>query len=451
MKIKYFFYSALRLIESYLLALRYFFVYWWWTAGRILFGAHKDSFNKDAFTLGAWCFRRMLESLGATYVKMGQIMSTRPDIFPPFLIDELKLLQDHVPPFDSALIPGEFILAFGKKPSEIFEKFNETPIASASVAQVHEAYLKTGERVAVKIRRPGMKQKVDYDLAVMRIFAKSISFIPTVAITSPVESVEEFGKAIQGQLDLRNEAENNRRFQEKFKGNAFVRFPKLYEDYCSENILTMEFVVGYKVEDVGKSNCSPELLARHGLHAIFQMIYRDGFVHADLHPGNILFQDGNVAVYLDLGMVAELTDHHRERFIEAFMAMANNDGKTVARLMADYSPTPHKIKDWAAYERDVAAHISQYFSKPLNEIEISVGVGKMVNILRKHRVRVDASYTVVNVALLVAEGMGRRLYPQINLNQELYPFLSELFQEMMRRRTAKAAASKAVASPPPAN
>ena len=440
MNLKYFFYSALRLLATYSLTVKYFFVYWYWSWRRWLFGSKQHAFNRDPFALGAWCFRRMLEELGATYVKVGQIMSTRPDIFPPWMIDELRLLQDQVPPFDSKLIPGEFLIAFGKRPEEIFAKFSEKPIASASVAQVHEAYLKTGERVAVKIRRPGMKQKVEYDLSVMRIFARSISMIPSVGVTSPVESVEEFGKAIQNQLDLRNEARNNRRFNGNFKDNPYVKFPRLYEEFCTENVLTMEFVTGFKDTELDRTDCDRKLLARYGLRAIFQMIYKDGFVHADLHPGNLLFNNGNVVTYLDLGMVAELTDQHREQFIETFMAMADNNGKKVARLMADNAPS-HKIKDWGAFERDIAGHINEFFSKPLNEIEISVAVGKMVNILRRHRCRVESAYTVVNVALLVAEGLGRKLYPEINLNQELYPYLAELYQEMMKRRMAKTAST----------
>ncbi|MCW5829358.1 MAG: AarF/ABC1/UbiB kinase family protein [Deltaproteobacteria bacterium] len=433
---KKFFYSAIRLVTIYLLVVKYAFVFAWWTLKRFLPGGKKDEFNQNALTRFAWCFRRMLEDLGATFIKMGQIMSTRPDIFPPFFIDELKHLQDNVPPFDPRLIPHEFEFAFGKQPREIFAEFNETPIASASVAQVHEARLKTGERVAVKIRRPGVQQKVEYDLAVMRIFAKSISFIPSVEVTSPVETVEEFGNAIKGQLDLRNEANNNRRFRKNFEGNQFVGFPRLYEDYCAENILVMEFVTGYHIDDVGQTDCDPQWLARHGLRAIFQMIYKDGFVHADLHPGNFLFNNGNHVTYLDVGMVGELSDRDRENFIESFMAMADNNGPKVAECLMNFAPS-HRIRDYDEYVKDVSTHVNEFFGKPLNEIEISIAVAKMVNILRKHRVRVNAAYTVVNVGLLVAEGVGRKLYPQINLNEELYPFLNELFQEMMKRRLAQ--------------
>ncbi len=445
---KKFFYSGLRLVAIYLLVIKYSFVFAGLTVSRFLPGGKKDGHNENAVARFSYCFRRMLEDLGATFIKMGQIMSTRPDIFPPAFIEELKHLQDNVPPFDPKLLPREFELAFGKQPSEIFAEFNVTPIASASVAQVHEAKLKTGERVAVKIRRPGVKQKVEYDLSVMHTFAKSISFIPSVEVTSPVESVEEFGNAIKGQLDLRNEANNNRRFHKNFAGNKFVGFPKLYDDYCAENILTMEFVTGYHIDDVAKTDCDPKELARYGLRAIFQMIYKDGFVHADLHPGNFLFNNGNHVTYLDVGMVATLTDKDRENFIEAFMAMANNDGRKTAECMMNFAPS-HRITDYEDYVKDVSEHVNEFFSKPLNEIEISIAVAKMVNVLRKHRIRVNAAYTVVNVGLLVSEGVGRTLYPEINLNAELYPYLAEVFQEMMKRRMAKmqaeAAARKAQA------
>ena len=443
---KDFAYSALRLFGIYVLAVRYFFTFWWYTALRLLTGANKDGFAQGPLTLGGWCFRRMLEDLGATYVKVGQIMSTRPDLFPPWLTDELEKLQDAVPPFDAKLIPGEFAKAFGRQPGEIFAEFDYKPIASASVAQVHAAKLKSGERVAVKIRRPGVKEKAERDLHVMAVFAKSVCIIPSVRLTSPVETVEEFAKSIRGQLDLRNEASNNKRFVENFKDMPKVRFPTLYPDYCAENILTMEFIEGCKLAEISKTNSSPEELARQGLRAIFKMIYVDGFVHADLHPGNLRFFDDNVVCYFDLGMVAELTDEHRERFIESFMAMATNDGKKVARLMADYSPY-QRIQNWEEFEKDVAGIINDYFSKPLNEIEISVAIGTMINTLRKHHCRVDATYTVINVAMLVAEGLGRKLYPEINLNEEVLPYLQNVFQEMMARRAAEAKARKAAEAP----
>lgn len=434
---KFLFYFTYRLASVYFLVTWQFaFVFPWWTIRRYAGGAHRDSFNQSTWTLLGHCFRQTLEGLGATYVKIGQIMSTRPDIFPPWLITELEKLQDAVPPFDSRLIPAEFEKAFGKSPAEIFDRFNETPIASASVAQVHEAWLPSGEHVAVKIRRPGMVEKAEYDLSVMRAFAWSISFIPTVKATSPVESVEEFGKAIRGQLDLRNEARNNKRFHENFANNDHIHFPDLHEDLCTVNILTMEFIDGYKLGEIADKKFNKQVLARQGLRAIFQMIFKDGFVHADLHPGNVRFLEGDVAVYLDLGMIAELTDEARERFIETFMAMADNDGKTVARLMYRYAPW-QDVRDYDAYEKDVIRHVDFLFGKPLNEIEVSHAVGKMINILRKHRVRTDATYTVVNISMLVAEGLGRALWPEINLNEELYPYMAAVFQDIMKRRVAR--------------
>lgn len=443
---KVFFRVLPRLIAAYLLSIRYFFTFWWYTFLRFLTGANKDTFAQSPFTLGAWCFRRMLEDLGATYVKVGQIMSTRPDILPPWMIDELVKLQDSVPPFNSKLIPAEFEKAFGRQPEEIFAEFDDKPIASASVAQVHEARLKSGEKVAVKIRRPGVKEKAELDLEVMDLFARSICIIPSIRLTSPVEAVEEFAKSIKGQLDLKNEAENNHRFHENFRNNPKVIFPKLYEEYCAENILTMEFIEGYKLADIDKTNSDPKELARQGLRAIFQMIYIDGFVHADLHPGNLRFFDDNVVCYFDLGMVAELTDEDRERFVESFMAMAQNDGKMVAKLMADYAPYQN-IQDWDAYEKDVAEYVNTYFGKPLNEIEISVAIAKVTNTMRKHHVRADATYTVFCVAMLVAEGLGRKLYPEIDLNAELFPYLQDIFQKIMARRAAEAKAQKSAEKP----
>ncbi|HUQ02430.1 MAG TPA: AarF/UbiB family protein, partial [Kofleriaceae bacterium] len=266
----------------------------------------------------AWFGARMaafMIALGATFVKVGQIMSTRPDLLPPHIIKALSRLQDNVGAFAWRHVERTFVAELGKPPAEIFASIDRTPVASASVAQVHRATLRSGEEVAVKVRRPGLDELVRFDLSVMRFFARVIALWPTARLFAPVESVDEFGRAIRAQIDLRIEADNNRRFTQHFASDADVGFPVLHPELCTKGILTMSFVRGVKVLDApARAKADATRLAKIGFRTLLQMVFADGFVHADLHPGNILVDDTGKVIILDLGLTAELDETARRAF-----------------------------------------------------------------------------------------------------------------------------------------
>jgi len=369
---------------------------------------------------------RLLVALGATFVKVGQIMSTRPDLFPPHIIRPLTRLQDDVGAFRWRAVERTIVEDLGKPLGELFTTFDRTPVASASVAQVHRATLPSGEEVAVKVRRPGLDDLVGFDLAVMRQFARVIALVPSVRLLAPVESVGEFGRAIRAQIDLTIEAANNRRFAANFATDPDIGFPVLYPALCSRRVLTMEFVRGSKLLDApAKQGSDPTRLAQIGFRTLLKMVFDDGFVHADLHPGNIFVDRHDRVVILDLGLTAELDDAARRAFAQFFAGWAGKDGKVMARLMAELSPSA-KVADYEAYEREIVEFVSRYHGKPLGEVQVSTVAFDMMNILRRHRVRVNPIYTMCNVAIAVTEGIGKQLAPQLDLVQEALPFFLKI-------------------------
>lgn len=378
----------------------------------------------------AWFGRRLaalLVGLGATFVKVGQIMSTRPDLFPPHIIVALTRLQDNVGAFSWKDVERTILVDLGKPVEELFATFDRTPVASASVAQVHRATVAgSGAEVAVKVRRPGLDDLVRFDLSIMRLFAKVISIIPTIRLLAPVESVDEFGRAIIQQIDLRIEAANNHRFTENFAGDPDIEFPALYPELCGRLVLTMKFIHGVKVLDAPAARGTDGTrLAKIGFRTLLKMVFADGFVHADLHPGNIFVDDAGTVVILDLGLTAELDDPTRRAFALFFASWAGRNGKVMAKLMSDLSPSSH-VADYAAYEREVEEFVARYHGKALGEVQVSTVAFDMFNILRRHRVRVNPVYTMCNVAIAVTEGIGKQLDPRLDLVQEALPFFATI-------------------------
>lgn len=381
--------------------------------------AGKNRATRQAFF--GTCVFELFRDLGATFIKVGQIMSTRPDLLPPHIIEALKRLQDDVGPFPFAFVREAIETDFGKPLEKLFGEFEPRPIASASVAQVHKARLPNGVLVAVKVRRPDIEELCAFDLVVMRLYASILELVPSLKLLAPVESVNQFGRAIALQLDFTVEARNNRRFRANFVTEPDVLIPGLYEDLCSKRVLTMDFIDGVKILNFGQSRVAPRRLGQLGFRVMLKMIFADGFVHADLHPGNILVTaEGQVAL-LDLGLVAELDNEHRTAFARYFAAWAQGDGATMADIMVRHSPSPY-IGDHAGFRIAVQGFVNRYHGKRLGEVEVARVVYEMMAILRKYRVRVNATFTMVNIAIAVTEGIGKQLDPTLDLMSEAMPF-----------------------------
>jgi ubiquinone biosynthesis protein len=367
----------------------------------------------------------LFRELGATFIKVGQIMSTRPDLIPEHIWRALQHLQDDVGPFpfDEAVRTVE--QDFGRPVSELFAELAPVPIASASVAQVHKARLPDGRLVAVKVRRPNVIELCTFDLAVMRAAARLLETIPSIRNLAAVAIVEEFGRAIFAQLDFAIEARNNRRFRENFRGNPAVLFPALVDGLCSGRVLTMSFVEGTKILDARGTRFDHKRIARLGLQVLLQMVFEDGFVHADLHPGNIFITPDEKIALVDLGLVGELTDAHRRSFGRFFTAWAQRDGDTMAHQMYEMSAGAGMARDPVAFERyraGVIEFVGRYWGQRLGEVQVGKVLLDLLVLLRRYRIRVNPSFTIVNIAIAVTEGIGKQLDPDLDLMAEAIPY-----------------------------
>ena len=351
---------------------------------------------RQAFS--GWVLTTLFTYMGATYVKVGQIMSTRPDLFPNAFIKELEKLQDDVGAFAFKHVEKTITQDFGASLDDLFTSFDKTPVASASVAQVHKATLHDGSVVAVKVRRPHVETIVAFDLFFMKAFAYLLHGLPMLWIFNLHKSANEFALAIVKQLDLSLEARNNRRFRKHFSGDTGVIFPKLIDELCSSRVLTMSYIDGKRVLDYQDVQADPKLLAQKGLEIVLQMVFVDGFVHADLHPGNIWVTPSHKLAILDLGLTAELTTTSKGIFTEYFTAWSAKDGPKMAAMMAKFSPES-RIKDYSRYETDVVEFVKRYGTAKIGEAGVANIFLDMMAILRRHKVRSNATFTMVNLAL----------------------------------------------------
>ena len=371
----------------------------------------------------AQCLLDLFRHLGATFIKIGQIMITRPDLVPEHITQALAHLQDDVGPFPYEDVVRTIVEDLGRPIDRIFTEFSIRPIASASVSQVHKARLPDGRVVAVKVRRPNVLEICTFDLAVIKWVAHLIGKLPFMAAVSPEASVDQFARAIYAQLDFRVEARNNKRFRENFKNEPDVVFPDVFEDYSSERILCMTHIDGTKILDAHKSPSDPKRIARLGLRALMKMIFEDGFVHADLHPGNIFVLDNNRIAIVDLGLVGELDPPHRATFSRFFAAWAGRDADAMARLLYSLAINPAGSAD--AYEKFRTA-IVDFMTRTWGQRMAEVHPGKllldMLGLLRRHRIRIAPAFTIVNIAIAVTEGIGRQLDPDLDVMAEAIPF-----------------------------
>ena len=374
----------------------------------------------------------LFRELGATFIKVGQIMSTRPDLIPDYVSRALQHLQDDVGPFHLPAVLRTIEQDLGRPVATLFPEFAPVPLASASVSQVHKARLPDGRLVAVKVRRPDVVELCTFDLAVMRIGARVLNAIPSIATLAPLATVEEFGRAIFAQLDFRVEARNNRRFRENFRAEPMVVFPEIIDALSSERILTMSYIEGTKILSTRQTRSDPKRVARLGLQVLMKMIFEDGFVHADLHPGNIFITPDDKIALLDLGLVGELDEPHRRGLTRFFAAWAQRDGDTMAHLMyqmsANANPdvaktgTPAERAAFERYRSAIIEFVGRYWGQRMGEVQMGKVLFDMLGILRRHRVRVNPTFTIVNIAIAVTEGIGKQLDPELDLMAETLPY-----------------------------
>ncbi|HEU0032786.1 MAG TPA: AarF/UbiB family protein [Kofleriaceae bacterium] len=397
-------------------------------------------------SLRGWMLRQTMTTLGATFIKLGQVMSTRPDLFEPEIIDQLRRLQDKLPPFSFRKVQATVESELGKSMSQLFRDFDTKPVAAASVAQVHHAYLKDGREVAVKVLRPGVRRQVERDKAILLGGARLVALRPKWRHNDPVGHTKHFVEAIYDQTDLRHEAANYTRFRDNFRGRDGVTFPEVYPEFSSERVLTMQFVRGDKV-DALPADITPAVkhkLAETVRMTMFKMCFEDGFVHADLHPGNMVAQPDGTLVVFDAGLAKLLHEDVLIQFIDMTKCLAMGTPDDLVAHLKRFHTYIGEI-DWPSLRVEVDAFASKFRAQDTAKLEYGELISEMFAIGRKYRVRPVTDMMLVFVALITAQGIGKMLEPDHNVfgavAQYLIPILMKRNEHVPDTAEAKRAAA----------
>jgi ubiquinone biosynthesis protein len=389
--------------------------------------------------------RLALERLGPIFVKFGQVLSTRRDLLPPDIADELARLQDRVPPFDSAVAVGIIERAFGRPVSEIFSSFEREPVASASIAQVHFATLRGRDgverEVAVKVLRPGMLPVIEKDLALMRTMAGWVENLSADGKRlKPREVVAEFDTYLHDELDLVREAANAAQLRRNMAGLDLVLIPEMFWDYCASDVIVMERMKGIPISQVDRLRAAGvdiRKLARDGVTIFFTQVFRDGFFHADMHPGNIQVSVEPATfgryISLDFGIVGTLTEFDKEYLAQNFTAFFRRDYKRVAELHIESGWVPPQTRV-DALESAIRGVCEPYFDRPLKEISLGMVLLRLFQTSRRFNVEIQPQLVLLQKTLLNIEGLGRQLDPDLDLWQTAKPFLERWMSERIGLR-----------------
>lgn len=376
---------------------------------------------------------KVFEELGPTFIKFGQILSTRADILPQDIIDELQNLQDNVPPMSWAEAEAVLTEELGMPPDEAFLSIETEALASASIAQVHRAILKNGKEAAVKIQRPNIVPQIRSDLHILHFIARRmLAIMPELDLMDPVGIVTEFDKALSLELDFKHERNHILRFRQNFADFPGIIIPRVYDEFCTERVLTMEYIRGYKATEAAPHlHVDAEALAPTMMRAVFKMIFEDGYFHGDLHPGNVLVQPDGTIGLIDFGLVGKLSDRQRNNILDILIGISRRDYALVARVYYDIGiKLPGQSYNYQRFEDDVVALMETHIGdKNLSDLNIGAFFSDIVSGAIRHRIKMPPTYTMVFKALMTVEGMGKSLAPDINFVDEATPFVRDILLE----------------------
>ena len=395
-------------------------------------------FWRDLSSPRAVRIRRALEDLGPIFVKFGQMMSTRPDLLPTDIANELAKLQDRVPPFASEHVLATLLRVYGRPAHEVFRAFDPVPVASASIAQVHLAELPDGTPVAVKVLRPNIADVIDHDLALMRSAASLVERLwPEGRRLKPREVVWEFEKTILSELDLMREAANCAQLRRNFRQSPLLLVPEIHWDWTASEVLVMERMSGIpigRIDELEAANVDRRQLARAGVEIFFTQVFRDGFFHADMHPGNIFVavDAANFGKYiaLDFGIMGTLSERDKSYLAQNFLAFFRRDYRRVAtaHLESGWVPADTRVDELEAEIRVVCEPI---FDRPLKDISLGRVLVQLFRASRRFNVEVQPQLTLLQKTLLAVEGLGRELDPDLDLWVTAKPFLERWMHEQL--------------------
>ncbi|MBI5919693.1 MAG: ubiquinone biosynthesis protein UbiB [Nitrosomonadales bacterium] len=392
-------------------------------AGQIL---HRPAATEERVELDTpQRIRQAMEELGPTFIKLGQVMATRVDIFPPGWIAEFEKLQNNVPPVPFEVLLPQVEQALGRSPFEIFSDLETTPCGSASIAQVHRAKLADGTPVVLKIRRPGIQAKIDADLRILRHIAALLEMeIPEARRYQPGQLVKEFGRSLQRELDLAQEASTQERFIKNYAADPHIVIPHIYWEWCSPGMNVQQYIAGVPGNDlaaVDASGLDRKLLAQRGADAVLKMILLDGYFHADPHPGNVFYLPDNRIAMLDFGMVGRLSEIRRTQIVEMLSALAQRDEQLLLDVLLEW--TDDADVDEAKLVHDINELIFTYEYVPLRDLSLGAVLGEITSIMREHHIVLPTDLVLLFKALITLEGLGRQLDPDLRMVDHIEPFL----------------------------
>jgi ubiquinone biosynthesis protein len=394
--------------------------------------------------------RRVLEELGPTFIKLGQVLATRVDLFESEWIAEFSQLQDSAPPVPYELLLPQLVEDLGGPPEQVFAAFDPVPLAAASVAQVHRARLHDGTEVVVKVRRPGIRPVIEADLRwLLRLAQLAESESPELRTFSPQQVVQQFGKSLRNELDFAVECRNATRIAAQFEGYAdadasqprpgggellqaapLIVVPRVHWQWSGERVCVQDYIVGIpgrKLAEVDAAGLDRKVLARRGARAVLKMIVQDGFFHADPHPGNVFYLPGNRIAFIDFGMVGRLSEQRREQLMALLLGLVQQEPARVADVLTDWSGDG--AVDHEALVAEIEAFVEQYRGLPLRQLKLAALLSDVVAILRHHRVALPADLGLLVKAFVTLEGMGRELDPDFDMAGEALPLLRQLLRE----------------------
>ncbi len=371
----------------------------------------------------------LLAELGPTFVKLGQVLSTRADLLPSDFIDELSVLQDQAPVVPLSEIETQIEAALDAPISKLFAHFDAEPLAAASIAQVHAATLHTGEAVVVKVQRLNIAEGIRADLSVLRYVARLVEAAGGDAlIVSPTGLIEEFERSIAEELDFFHEAASIRTFYENHRGRATVRIPKVVDHLSGRTVLTMERFTASKLSQANLTESGKQKLAHILLDGAFAQLFEDGLFHGDPHPGNLLVFDGPQVGLIDFGLVGKLTRPMQDTLISLIMALSLKDSESVARILYRMGQ-PDGRTNLAAFKIDIDKLLGTYLPSSLQEINAQHLLRDLLNLAIRYRIRVPKEYAILARASVGLEGMIRSLYPTMPVAQTFLPYAKKLLAE----------------------
>jgi ubiquinone biosynthesis protein len=379
--------------------------------------------------------RMAAEELGPTFVKLAQVLSNRPDMLPDDLIKELEKLQDKVPPFSSAMARQVIEKELGKPIEQLFEEFSDKPMASASIGQVHKAKLKTGQWVVVKVQRPGVREVINLDLAILKeAVRRSERYLKREGINNADDVVATFERSMLKELDYDNESRNLDRFRKTYINYKNFYIPAVYKDLTTSRVLVMEFVTGCKINDIRQLKAwglSPEKVAENGFNIYLTQIFEFGYFHADPHPGNVLVRQDGVICLLDFGMIGQLMPKDKYNFAGVFVSMARQDAKQMAYYMKRLA-LEDAIHDMRQFEYDLNDIIEEFASLDMSEGSLADMTQRLQKLMFIYQIKVPSGVFLVFRAFAILEGIGKQLYPKMQTYDYVKPFGLKLVKEQFK-------------------